>query len=240
MQHPASRRSFISAGSLGFLGLSLRQVQGLRMGCAREIARRRDQLGKGSARMEPTSLPASVEEIVRYLRQQDEVVVQQPNGDFLLNGRFNLTLADLLARANRMRSRQNKPSFESLGGMPVGEKKSVSERTSVVLGSVGKLAPRFIKRLPTRCNPDCAKARSSSVEHCHYMAEVGGSIPSRAYQIRLPPVSSHAGDNGRLCRATLSLGEPLAACTSKNLRLTWAEQTASTMRCRPNSSLKLA
>ena len=164
-------------------GVSLRQVQGLRMGCAREIARRRDQLGKGSARMEPTSLPASVEEIVRYLRQQDEVVVQQPNGDFLLNGRFNLTLADLLARANRMRSRQNKPSFESLGGMPVGEKKSVSERTSVVLGSVGKLAPRFIKRLPTRCNPDCAKARSSSVEHCHYMAEVGGSIPSRAYQI---------------------------------------------------------
>ena len=105
-------------------GLSLRQVQGLRMGCAREIARRRDQLGKGSARMEPTSLAASVEEIVRYLRQQDEVVVQQPNGDFLLNGRFNLTLADLLARANRMRSRQNKPSFESLGGMPIGEKNS--------------------------------------------------------------------------------------------------------------------
>lgn len=105
-------------------GLSLRQVQGLRMGCAREIARRRDQLGKGSAGIEPTSLPASVEEIVRYLRQQDEVVVQQPNGDFLLNGRFNLTLADLLARANRMRGRQNKPSFESLGGMPVGEKNS--------------------------------------------------------------------------------------------------------------------
>ena len=105
-------------------GLSLRQVQGLRMGCAREIARRRDQLAKGSARIEPTSLPASVEEIVRYLRQQDEVVVQQPNGGFLLNGRFNLTLADLLARANRMRSRQNKPSFESLGGMPVGEKNS--------------------------------------------------------------------------------------------------------------------
>src|ERR1700720_1422510 len=49
-------------------GLSLRQVQGLRMGCAREIARRRNQLGKGSAGIEPTSLPASVEEIVRYLR----------------------------------------------------------------------------------------------------------------------------------------------------------------------------
>ena len=103
-------------------GLSLRQVQGLRMGCGREIARRRDQLGKGSAGIEPTSLPASVEEIVRYLRQQDEVVVQQPNGDFLLNGRFNLTLADLLARANRMRGRQHKPVFESLGGISVAEK----------------------------------------------------------------------------------------------------------------------
>src|SRR5881394_80491 len=28
------------------------------------------------------------------------------------------------------------------------------------------------------------KARSSPVEHCQYMAEVGGSIPSRAYQFR--------------------------------------------------------
>jgi hypothetical protein len=105
-------------------GVSLRQVQGLRMGCAREIARHRDQVGKESARTEPTSLPSSVEEIVRYLRQQDEVVVAQPNGDFLLNGRFNLTLADLLARANRMRARQHKPSFELLGGIPVGEKNS--------------------------------------------------------------------------------------------------------------------
>src|SRR5947208_15268136 len=28
------------------------------------------------------------------------------------------------------------------------------------------------------------KARSSPLEHCQYMAEVGGSIPSRAYQFR--------------------------------------------------------
>jgi hypothetical protein len=105
-------------------GVSLRQVQGLRMGCAREIAQRRDQLGKEPARVEPTSLSASVGEIVRYLRQQDDVVVQQPNGDFLLNGRFNLSLADLLARANRMRGRQRKPLFELLGGMRGGEKNS--------------------------------------------------------------------------------------------------------------------
>jgi hypothetical protein len=96
-------------------GVSLRQVQGLRMGCAREIAQRRDQLGKDPARVEPTSLSASVGEIVRYLRQQDDVVVQQENGQFLVNGRFNLSLADLLARANRMRGRQRKPAFELSG-----------------------------------------------------------------------------------------------------------------------------
>jgi hypothetical protein len=105
-------------------GVSLRQVQGLRMGCAREITQRRDQLGKGPARVEPTSLTVSVEEVIRYLRQQDDVVVQQENGQFLVNGRFNLSLVDLLARANRMRSRQRKPTFELSGGMPGAEKTS--------------------------------------------------------------------------------------------------------------------
>src|SRR5438874_12928850 len=124
----ASRQAAKNAEVAAEFGMSLRQVQGLRMGCAREIARRRDQLGNGSA-LEPTSLATSVEEIVRYLRQQDEVVVLQPNGDFLLNGRFNLTLADLLARANRMRGRQHKPSFELLGGMPAGEK--IRQRTDI-------------------------------------------------------------------------------------------------------------
>ena len=65
-----------------------------------------------------------MKEIVRYLRQQDEVVVQQPNGDFLLNGRFNLTLADLLARANRMRSRQNKPHSNRSAGYQSEKKNS--------------------------------------------------------------------------------------------------------------------
>jgi hypothetical protein len=81
-------------------------------------------LGKEPARVEPTSLSASVGEIVRYLRQQDDVVVQQENGQFLVNGRFNLSLADLLARANRMRGRQRKPAFELSGGMPAQEKNS--------------------------------------------------------------------------------------------------------------------
>jgi len=68
-------------------GLSLQQVQGLRIGCAREIAKRRDQRGKEMMDSQPVlSRSASMEEIIRYLRQQDDVVVPQENGQFLVNG----------------------------------------------------------------------------------------------------------------------------------------------------------
>jgi hypothetical protein len=49
---------------------------------------------------------------VRYLRQQDDVVVSAENGAFLVNGRFKLDLIELVARANRMRMRQGKPGFQ--------------------------------------------------------------------------------------------------------------------------------
>ena len=92
-------------------GLSLQQVQGLRIGCAREIAKRRDQLAKITAHSEESlSYSASMEDIVRYLRQQDDVVVAREDG-FLVNGRFQMPSAELVARANRMRSRQGKPAF---------------------------------------------------------------------------------------------------------------------------------
>ena len=51
---------------------------------------------------------AWVEDVVRYLRQQDDVIVSQENGNFLVNGRFEMPLADLVERANRMRARQQK------------------------------------------------------------------------------------------------------------------------------------
>lgn len=92
--------------------LSAKQVQGLRMGCAREIAKRR-------APPRPDALPpnqepthtAPIDEIIRYLRQQDDVVVQEQSGGYLVNGRFRMALGELIARANRMRTRQGKPSF---------------------------------------------------------------------------------------------------------------------------------
>jgi hypothetical protein len=100
-------------------GLSLQQVQGIRIGCARDIAKRRDQRGNGTAHSQQVlSHSASMEEIIRYLRQQDDVVVPQENGQFLVNGRFHMPLADLAARANRMRARQRKPAFELIGDKP--------------------------------------------------------------------------------------------------------------------------
>jgi hypothetical protein len=92
-------------------GLSLQQVQGIRIGSAREIAARRERTADAPS-TERTSI-TSVQEVIRYLRQQDDVVVLQEDGDYLVNGRFRMGPAELVDRANRMRSRQGKPEFNS-------------------------------------------------------------------------------------------------------------------------------
>jgi len=97
-------------------GISAKQVQGFRMGCNREIANRRTRFADKSS--EPAdghqhaTATASIDEIVRYLRQQDDVVVSQEDGWYLVNGRFRMSIAELAARANRIRSRQQKPAFQ--------------------------------------------------------------------------------------------------------------------------------
>lgn len=98
-------------------GLTSKQVQGIRMGCARELTKRRDQLARKP--MYPDRAPpqtARIEDVVRYLRQQDDVVVPQENGEFLVNNRFLMPFEDLVALANRIRRRQGKPAFELPGG----------------------------------------------------------------------------------------------------------------------------
>jgi len=86
-------------------GLSPKQVQGFRMGSTREITSRREQ-----RQQQHSSETVSADEVIRYLRQQDDVVV--PQGDeFLVNGRFKLSLPDLIERANKMRGRQGKSHF---------------------------------------------------------------------------------------------------------------------------------
>jgi hypothetical protein len=96
-------------------GLSSKQVQGLRIGSAREIATRRERLSARSARADESGSTASVEDVIRYLRQQDDVVVAQEDGAYLVNGRFRMSVAELFSRANRMRSRQGKPKLELPG-----------------------------------------------------------------------------------------------------------------------------
>jgi hypothetical protein len=50
--------------------------------------------------------------VVRYLRQRDDTVV--PNGEdlFLVNGRFRVSSDELISRANRMRARDGKSTFQ--------------------------------------------------------------------------------------------------------------------------------
>jgi len=103
-------------------GLTPKQVQGVRIGCAREIAARRAAPARSNAEAPalppPASgIPASVDEIVRFLRQQDDVVVPQGDGEFLVNARFRLPLDELLSRANRMRKRHGKPEFALTNGV---------------------------------------------------------------------------------------------------------------------------
>lgn len=74
-------------------GLTQRQVQGYRM---------------QMVRCKPAALPVATEDIVRYLRQQGDVIVGGGESQFLVNGRFMLSVEKLLERANRIRSRQGK------------------------------------------------------------------------------------------------------------------------------------
>jgi hypothetical protein len=98
-------------------GLALRQVQGMRMGAAREIVKRRDgRVVEPAAANQAGTVHASAEEIVRYLRQQDDVVVPQDDGHYLVNGRFRLGLSELVSKANRMRQRQGRPTFNLANG----------------------------------------------------------------------------------------------------------------------------
>src|SRR5437762_9035309 len=86
------------------------------MGSAREIARRRAHTGNAFEAEQETSPTAIIDDIVRYLRQRDDVVVAQEDGGYLVNGRFRMTASELVIRANRMRSREKKPMFQVSDG----------------------------------------------------------------------------------------------------------------------------
>jgi len=105
-------------------GLTPRQVQGMRMGSARRKATVSDPASDiQQERNRPVSLEqnrpvdgegkraVATEDVIRFLRQQDDVVVPEGDGSFLVNARFKMQLGELVSRANRMRLRQGKPEF---------------------------------------------------------------------------------------------------------------------------------
>lgn len=91
-------------------GVSPKQIQGMRMGAAREIAERRNR--RRDRESDDSEVETTMDDVVRYLRRQDDVVVRQVDGTFLVNGRFRLDAAELVAKANRMLERQHKPGFK--------------------------------------------------------------------------------------------------------------------------------
>jgi hypothetical protein len=95
-------------------GLKPRQVQGLRMAEIRKGQPKRP--GDITSPEDPT-VSGRVDDVVRYLRQQDDVVVAD-RGGFLVNGRFHLGPLELVARANRIRQRHNKLPFKIDGIEP--------------------------------------------------------------------------------------------------------------------------
>ena len=55
---------------------------------------------------------ALIEDVVRYLRRRDDTVVPKGADLFLVNGRFPMSSDELISRANRMRERDGKPTFQ--------------------------------------------------------------------------------------------------------------------------------
>jgi hypothetical protein len=55
---------------------------------------------------------ALIEDVVRYLRRRDDTVVPKGEDLFLVNARFPMSSDELISRANRMRERDGKSTFQ--------------------------------------------------------------------------------------------------------------------------------
>jgi hypothetical protein len=130
---PAQRAEFeraIKAGAANHelaarFGLTPRQAHGFRIGFARRKATPGPAtLGnKASPHVEATERlqqeiflrqrppqPPVMDDVVRFLRQQDDIVVRNGDG-FLVNARLLLSAQELVARANAKRIALGKPPF---------------------------------------------------------------------------------------------------------------------------------
>jgi hypothetical protein len=70
---------------------------------------------------------AGPDDVVRYLRRRDDVVVPADDGTYIVNGRFRESLEELVERANRMRARQRLPVFNL---MPLSFVRAAEDRVA--------------------------------------------------------------------------------------------------------------
>jgi hypothetical protein len=87
-----------------------------------EDARRRS-----ADRMDLFIVLTSTDDIARYLGQHGDLVTSKGNL-FVVNGQSEVTLDELLARANRMRVQQDMPTYELLPAALVAAKKKAEPR----------------------------------------------------------------------------------------------------------------
>jgi|HubBroStandDraft_1064217.scaffolds.fasta_scaffold23667_2 hypothetical protein len=121
----ALRRRFVNAIASGAdnrrlaeeFCLSLRQANGLRLGMTRKRFPKHADRAPNPRVEQQNSLPQMresgqdpLDDVVRFLRQRDDVIVKRGD-DFLLNSRHILTAAQLVERANRKRRELGKSEF---------------------------------------------------------------------------------------------------------------------------------
>jgi hypothetical protein len=179
-------------------GLSAKQV---RMGCAREVVQRRAKLADKphdpAERHHDGTATVPIEKIVQYLRQQDDVVVPQEHGWYLVNGRFRKSPPSsspvrTACEPGSVRQRSKHPPH-------IWTWPPVLRRRAIRCSGRNLQRPSRVPTTFSSRRTSTLKARSSLVERCQHMAEVGGSIPSRAYTLSLSRCRWGAWDNNR-CR----------------------------------------
>jgi hypothetical protein len=79
---------------------------------------------------------AGPDDVVRYLRRADDVVVPTKDGAYLVNGRFCESLEELVKRANRIRSRQRLPVFRL---MPASFARAAEDRVASAVAAASRI-----------------------------------------------------------------------------------------------------
>jgi hypothetical protein len=95
-----------------------------------------DEIVTTAGAFDAFSSVVSIGDVVRYLEQRGETVLPETGGKFLVDGCFSENAEGLLARANRLRTRQGLPLFALLPGADItkaGERDKPAATEKVVV-----------------------------------------------------------------------------------------------------------